>query len=247
MRLPMIAGRIARRILVNYRVDPVVMSHVVPPPFRPRIVRGYAVAGICLIRLDQIRPQGFPTWVGVASENAAHRIAVEWDGLGGTHTGVFIPRRDTSSWMNVLAGGRLFPGVHGHARFRATENEGRLRLDVQGAHGLSIRVAGRVSPTIPGNSVFRSVEEAAQFFREGSEGYSITTTPGRYDGVELQLETWNLEAFAVDEVASSYFDDERSFPAGSATFDSAFLMRDIRHAWHSLPDVFAAACAPAVT
>lgn len=247
MRLPVIAGRIARRVLVNYRVDPVVMSHVVPAPFRPRIVRGYAVAGICLIRLDQIRPQGWPAWLGVASENAAHRVAVEWDGLGGTHTGVYIPRRDSSSWLNVLVGGRLFPGVHAHARFQATECEGRLRLDVHGANGLSIRVAGSVSPTIPGNSVFRNLEEASQFFREGSEGYSVTATPGRYDGLELRTETWKLEAFAPDEVASSYFEDEQRFPRGSATFDSAFLMRDIRHAWHLLPDVYTAACVPAVS
>lgn len=246
MRLPVIAGRIARRILVNYRVDPVVMSQVVPAPFRPRIVRGYAVAGICLIRLDQIRPQGWPIWLGVASENAAHRVAVEWDDLGGTHTGVYIARRDSSSWLNVLVGGRLFPGAHGHARFRAAEVEGRLRWEVHNARGLSIRIAGRISPTIPGNSVFRSVEEASQFLREGSEGYSVTATPGRYDGLELRTETWKLEAFAPDEVTSSYFEDERLFPAGSATFDSAFLMRDIRHAWHSLPDVYAAACAPAV-
>lgn len=247
MRLPVIAGRIARRVLVNYRVEPSVMERLIPAPFRPRIVRGYAIAGICLIRLEQIRPQGLPAWIGFASENAAHRVAVEWDAMNGVHTGVFIPRRDSSSWMNVLAGGRFFPGVHGHARFRATEAEGALRLEITGARGLSVRVSGKVSRELPESSVFRTIDEASRFFLEGGEGYSVTTNPGRYDGIELRTESWSIEPFAVEEVASSYFENEADFPPGSATFDSAFLMRDIRHAWHSLPDVCAAACAPAVT
>lgn len=246
MRLPVMAGRIARRVLVNYRVDPAVMQRLVPPPFRPRLVRGHALAGICLIRLDQLRPQGWPAWMGVASENAAHRVAVEWDSLNGIHTGVFVPRRDSSSWFNVLAGGRIFPGVHGHARFRAIESEGLLRIEITGTRGLSIRVSGRVAHTLPANSVFRTLDEASRFFLEGGEGYSVTAIPGRYDGLELRTESWAIEPFAVDDVSSSFFEEVGQFPPGTATFDSAFLMRDIRHAWHSLPDVCAATCAPAV-
>jgi hypothetical protein len=47
----------------------------------------------------------------MSSENAAHRIAVDWDEAGYHGTGVYIPRRDTPSRFNALAGGRLFPGV----------------------------------------------------------------------------------------------------------------------------------------
>ena len=79
MRIPVVQGVIDRRILVNYRVDPDVMARVLPPPFRPQIVRGYAIGGICLIRLKGIRPRFVPIPVGLRSENAAHRIAVEWD------------------------------------------------------------------------------------------------------------------------------------------------------------------------
>jgi hypothetical protein len=49
------------------------------PPFRPQLVHGWAVAGICLIRLGRLRPSRVPSAVGLRSENAAHRIAVEWD------------------------------------------------------------------------------------------------------------------------------------------------------------------------
>jgi hypothetical protein len=55
MRLPVIEGLIKRRILANYRVDPAVLAPLLPPPFRPKLHAGFAIAGICLIRLDKIR------------------------------------------------------------------------------------------------------------------------------------------------------------------------------------------------
>ena len=91
MRIPTIQGLIDRRVLVNFRVDPDVLSRVVPSPFRPQTVNGFGVAGICLIRLKHIRPRILPSFLGISSENAAHRIAVEWDSNGVTKTGVYIP------------------------------------------------------------------------------------------------------------------------------------------------------------
>jgi hypothetical protein len=122
MKLPVVRGTIDRRILANYRIDPVVMSAVLPRPFRPKIVNGFAIGGICLIRLKSIRPRFFPFAWGVGSENAAHRIAVEWDVGGEKREGVFVPRRDTSSLLNTLVGGRIFPGVHHHASFAVKES-----------------------------------------------------------------------------------------------------------------------------
>jgi hypothetical protein len=82
MRVPRIRGVIRRRILVNFRVDPEVVKRQLPKPFRPKLHRGDAVAGVCLIRLEQIRPTHVPAALGIASENAAHRIAVVWDEEG---------------------------------------------------------------------------------------------------------------------------------------------------------------------
>ncbi len=70
MKLPVLFGKIDRSILANFRIDPTVMSDVLPKPFRPQIVNGFAVGGICLIRLKEIRPHLVPfRWVS-ASANA---------------------------------------------------------------------------------------------------------------------------------------------------------------------------------
>ena len=162
MRLPVIRGVIDRRILVNYRVQADAASQLLPPPFRPKLVHGYAIAGICLIRLKQVRPSFLPLRAGIGSENAAHRFAVEWERDGGVHEGVFIPRRDSSSRLNALLGGRLVPGEHHHARFEVAENESRLSVGLQSDDGLvQVKVVGQVADRLQSDSIFASLEEVS--------------------------------------------------------------------------------------
>jgi hypothetical protein len=240
MRLPSVHGVIRRRILVNFQVDPAVMQSQIPDRFRPKLQNGRAIAGICLIRLEEIRPRFVPAALGVSSENAAHRIAVNWtDDSGAEREGVFIPRRDTGSAINRLAGGRVFPGEHHRATFDARMAGGRVDLDMASADGeVRVRVHGETSDRLPASSCFGEVSEASRFFEGGSLGYSATSEPGRLDGVTLRTKSWKVEPLRIDDVYSSYFSDESKFPAGSVRFDCALLMRDIEHEWQSAEDLY---------
>src|ERR1044071_9711748 len=63
MRMPKVSrvhGVIRRRLLVNFRIDPETAQAQLPKPFRPKLHDGYAVGGICLIRLEEIRPRFMP-------------------------------------------------------------------------------------------------------------------------------------------------------------------------------------------
>lgn len=244
MGVPVMSGLIDRRVLVNYRVDPDALARVLPAPFRPQLVAGLGVAGICLIRLKRVRPKFLPAVVGVSSENAAHRIAVEWDEAGETRRGVFIPRRDTSSRLNTLVGGRLFPGVHHHARFRVAEDAEHVLVTLDSDDGVThVAVDGTVADEWPASSVFRSVAEASAFFECGSLGYSAGRTDGVFDGLELRTFGWDVTPLSVERVESSYFEDRRLFPPGAATFDSALLMRNLAHEWHGRPALAVAVAA----
>jgi len=240
MRLPSVEGVIRRRILVNFRVDPEVMRAQIPARFTPKLHAGRAIAGICLIRLEEIRPRSLPAFVGLASENAAHRVAVRWTGDdGGEKEGVFIPRRDTSSAMNRIAGGRLFPGEHHLAAFEVNCSGDAIRLEMESSDGqVAVRVRGKTAAGLPAKSSFSSVAEASAFFEPGSLGYSATSDPSRFDGVELKTKTWKVEPLAIEEVYSSYFSDELRFPKGSVDFDCALLMRNIAHEWHGAGDLY---------
>ena len=168
MKLPAVRGVIDRRILTNFRIDEDVLARFLPSPFRPKLAHGWGVAGICLIRLIQVRPRRVPRVFGLSSENAAHRIAVEWDTPGGTKEGVYIPRRDTSSRLNSLVGGRLFPGEHHLSRFEVRESESDFFVSLSDASSAtSMLVEGSIAGSIPSGSIFESVEEASSFPVEG--------------------------------------------------------------------------------
>src|SRR4051812_6485613 len=170
MRIPVIQGVIDRRMLVNYRVRPEALRAILPSPFRPKLVEGWGMAGICLIRLKDIRPRGIPRMLGINSENAAHRIAVEWDSEEGPRegpstslrTGVYIIRRDSSSRFNALAGGRLFPGVHHRAQFVVRESDRELQLGMKSDDGATVvDVRAAIDGTFPSNSIFPSLDRAS--------------------------------------------------------------------------------------
>ena len=239
MRLPIIRGLIRRRLLVNFRVDAEVMGRFLPPPFRPKLHRGHAIAGICLIRLEQIRPRFLPRFCGISSENAAHRIAVVWDDPSGdSREGVFIPRRDTGSWLNHFTGGRIFPGEQHLADFAVLDDGSRISMSIRSRDGrMAVQLRARESDSLPESSCFGSLAESSTYFEGGSVGYSVTRDCCRLDGIRLETDGWKVRPLAVEHIESSFFADVSAFPAGSAIFDHALVMRDLSHQWHGMPDM----------
>jgi hypothetical protein len=247
MKIPAITGIIRRRILLNYRVAPDVAQAILPGNFRPKLIAGHAIAGICLIRLEQIRPKGMPGIFGISSENSAHRIAVEWeDDSRSPREGVFVPRRDTDSRLNALAGGRIFPGTHHLSRFTVNDQDDRISLSV---------VADDIAPPLvdfcvsaaeefPETSIFGGLPESSRFFKAGCVGYSSRSDSSVLDGLLLEVENWSVFPLTAESVRSAYFDDSSIFPPGSIEFDHALLMRDIQHQWHSEPSMIAKPAAP---
>jgi len=233
MKIPAIEGLIRRRLLLNYRVSPELVEAELPEGFRPKLQGGFAIAGICLIRLEEIRAKGLPKFFGFSSENSAHRIAVEWDG----GEGVFAPRRDTGSWLSSLAGGRIFPGVHHLSKFDV-EDDGReisLRVKADDFESPLVDVEAVESDEFPEGSVFGSLEESSEFFEGGCVGYSSRPNSDLLDGLLLKVPKWEVSALDVKRVASVYFDDRENFPSDGIAFDHGLLMRDIVHEWHSEP------------
>jgi hypothetical protein len=177
-----------------------------------------------------------PFRIGLSSENAAHRVAVV---RSDSEDAVFIPRRDSNSWLNHMIGGRLFPGEHHRARFTVVDDGKHIHLKMMSVdRDVSVEVSGRPSPRLPPGSVFASVDQASRFFERGSLGYSATRDPRRFDGLVLETHGWSVEPLEVTDVSSSYFNNRKVFPSGSVQFDHALIMRDLQHQWRSVPDLY---------
>jgi hypothetical protein len=239
MLLDMIHGVIARRVLLNFRIDPAVMARSLPPPFRPKLYKGHAIGGVCMIRFQYLRPRLVPRWLGTTSENAAHRVAVEWMEGDQSREGVFIPQRNTASLFNRTLGGRVFPGVFSKSEFEVNESGQSISMRIRDDEGEAVRFSGNLATEHSSGSIFPSIEEAADFFSLGATGYSLCRDGKNFEGMELLSLSWKIAPLEVRESYSRWFADSKRFPAGSVEFDCALVMRDIPHEWHSRPRIVA--------
>jgi hypothetical protein len=176
--------------------------------------------------------------MGLSSESVAHRVAVEWDTADGPVTGVYITRRDSSSLVNVVVGGRAYPGVHGRASFSVDETDSRLRVGCRSADG-SMRVFADVTVTsdLNGSRLFADISEASRFFASGARGYSPARNPAHLEGLELQTSAWAVTAAQVNEARTSFFEDLDAFPPGTAELDCALVMRGVPVSWARVPSL----------
>jgi hypothetical protein len=238
--MPSIRGVIKRRLLVNFRVDPEVIQRLLPEGLSPKLQGDHAIAGICLIRLEQIRPSLIAWPIGLSGENAAHRVAVRWrDADGADREGVYIPMRHTNSRLILMVGGRIFPGVHKRATFDVADSGTGIDISIRAIAGdMDVALRGKSAEQLPAGCAFPSLAAASEFFRGGSVGYSPGRDRGRLEGLKLVSPKWRVDPLAISEVHSSWLSDTSRFPAGSTEFDCALVMRDIAHHWVIAPDLY---------
>lgn len=233
-----ITGTIDHRILLNYRIDPEVMKKQLPPEFTPKIVNGYAIGGICQVSLSNMRPKGLPAIVTTRSHNAAHRIAV----VSSKGEGVYVTRRDTNSRLNTLTGGKIFPGVYRRALFEVDASGDHYAVKIIANKGIPLMtIDATVSDILPNGSIFESSQAVSAFFEGGSMGWS-TKEGGGFDAIELRTPEWRMEPMKIQEEYSAYFSDETKFPKGSVTFDSAMIIRNLKHSWVSRKNMCEVCC-----
>lgn len=225
MRPPDLVGRIERRILLDHAVDPDVAERHLAAGLAPRLLDGRAVVGVCLIRLAEVRPVGVPAGLGRSIEAAAHRISVVGPG---EEPGVFVPRRDTPSWAAALAGGRLWPGVHGRARVTVASTTRSLGIEVACRDGAAVSVAvdrnelrGAALDDPDATSAFHAVERTA--WSPGRDG--------RLETAVLDCSPWAARPVGVIAAASTWLDDPDVFPPGSVRLAGALLMEDVAMRW----------------
>jgi hypothetical protein len=221
-----VRSTIERRLLVNWRADPVDVAPMLPTGFRPNLVDGSAVVGVCILRLEHVRPPGLPRWAGAGFTSAAHRVSVSWDGRDGREEhGVYVLRRDTSSRLAAAASGRLFPGELRRAEVTDTSTDEELSISVVGDDGASVVVHGLVGGA-DRSHLFPTPAAAERFFLGGAVAYSPRAGADRLDALDLDAARFDLRPVTLDVARSTIWHD-------IATFDGAYLMRDVAATWRA--------------
>jgi predicted nucleotidyltransferase len=174
-----------------------------------------------------------PSVLGLRTENVAHRFAVEWDDASGTKVGVYVPRRDSNSWLTAAGGGRIFPAKHHLARFDVEEKDLETSIVVTSVDR-HLRLAVKAVPADEiGGRLFNSTEEAIEFFRRGCLGLSPQGCG--LGAVRLECARWTATPMRVEQMSSSLFEDLVQFPEGTCELDGALLMRNLPARWTPEP------------
>ena len=230
--MPALNGMIDRRILINYRVEPEIVKRLLPVNLEPIVINDYASAGICLLRLKNIGIKCSPAALRITSENAAHRFLVRQTKQGQETCGVYIPRRDTDSMLNVLLARKIFSWPHYYAQFDVAEAGGNYHVSMESEDRyLRLHVHASVDNTFPDNSMFESIDHASHTFQHCSVGVSPSTIPNQLNTIRLRTERWSVKPLLIHTLTSSFFEDRSIFPEGSIHFDHALLMEGIAHEW----------------
>jgi hypothetical protein len=234
MEMPVLNGIIDRRILINYRVHPYVVKALLPEHLDPLIINGSASAGICLLRLKNIGAKHSPSFLRITSENAAHRFLVKWTEKGKDLHGVYIPRRDTDSFLNVWLAGKIFSWPHYAAKFDVQEANDNYTLKMESKDANThLHVRAELASSFPSDSMFDSIEHASACFQNCSLGFSPSTIPNQFKTIQLKTKSWAVKPLQIHELKSSFFSDRSLFPDNSIQFDNALLMAGIEHESHS--------------
>jgi hypothetical protein len=91
-------------------------------------------------------------------------------------------------------------------------------------------VTAREDPEL-GGKLFSSLEQAIDFFRRGSIGYSPSGSSRNLLGVRLQSQSWDARPVTIDDMKSTMFDNSDLFPKGSCLLDFGLVMRDLHVCW----------------
>ncbi len=226
--LPVISGTILCRILLNFRVDPDLVRPMIPVPLQLNLRHGYAIVGVCLIGLEQVRPKGLPALIGFSSENMAHRVAILYPDGDGLTDGVYVFRRDTDQLLVSALGGRLFPGVHGHADFVIEERKDGVTFAATTAkHEADVSVDVDFRPDWIPTPAFGTFDEVSEFFRRGACGFSCGSE-GALEQIELRTLEWNMTPLTVRSWQAPFY--QSRWPI---QLDGALIMRQVAHEWHS--------------
>jgi len=225
-------GRIERRYLVVYRVDPDAAALLVPTGAHPLEYHGATLVSLCYTRLAAARSPLLPRSLRSARHHLAWRIPIQKGEEA--RRGVWVPRRETSSWLSARCSGALSRSEYHQARFELNDDDASLQLTVlRHPDELVLSLRARRGGELRG-SIFATPRQA----REYMAGDGPVTPPDPLAPLLDRLhveDDCTLEPLAVDEVHVPGFEDGVLLPAESADFDSLFCVTPVRRAQNAAP------------
>ncbi len=184
---------------------------------------------VALVQTRQLRPQGFPGWLGQDFFLIGYRAFVRYPSPTGKRLrGLYILRSETDQ-PRMTALGNLFT----HYRYHTTdivrqEAAGRLAIHSrQSDFRVALAAPGPEVP-LPAHSPFATWAEARRFAGPLPFTFSVAADPARMLIVEGRREHWQPQPVAVESCHVGLFEH---LNLSQLVLANAFALRDVPYSW----------------
>lgn len=200
-------------------------STLVSNELRPHVgTNGGVVTGCCMIEIEAARPWPLPRIAGMTLRAAAHRISVEVGPPEQPTLAVYVPVRHTDSRPALLAGGRVFPGVHVLAHVDVTADDNTLDWTVANTAANGDRFGIKAAASLTGADAVGS--EVADIVIGTTLGLSPGRRPNRIEAVDMCPARTTAQIVELSTLDSEFLSSFHS-AVGAETL----LMSDVDVTW----------------
>jgi uncharacterized protein YqjF (DUF2071 family) len=217
--------------LVNFAVDPQVMSRLLPPGISPDLYRDTAFLSVVIADMEKMRPAVLPRAFGITYNQVVYRAVVRCNG----ERGVYFLRSDADNRLMCLVGNLLTFFHFNYSRVRQKLENGKFYFDLESRDHADIHSTFDLSSRsqiMPPMSRFRSLVEAQDFL---VELYAAFASDSRYvSTVRIERGEWSVTIVEDLRGVYDFMNSSALFPAGSATIDSVFYVSRIPYYWSRL-------------
>jgi hypothetical protein len=193
------------------------------------VTRGaFAFWNVVVCRVEAMRPKYSPSFVGVSYWHAAYRLYVRFHPkIGEPIEGLYFLRSDCDSKPMTFLGNYLTDFNFHTAQITAAETKNATRILIDSPDAPAEAKLAYSFPTLPSQSAFESLDQAAAFLKYKPFGISVASN-GNVNIVKIVRDekAWKSRLVRVDSSRWKYLEDK------DVTLEVCYQVDSIQYQWN---------------
>jgi len=221
-------------LVLTYALAPGALAPMLPEGLVLDTFRGYAFLAIALVQTEDLRPSGFPAFLGQNFFLSGYRIFTRLARGAQSKRGLKILRSDTDHEWMVRAGNLL---THYNYRLcaaalqeRADQIHWTISTPGMEADLEVVAYVADVQAVLPEGSPFATVTEARRFAGPLPYTFDYEEQTRSIIGIVAERQSWNPQPVAV-EVRKNTFLERPPFCRARPVLANAFYVHDVPYVW----------------
>jgi hypothetical protein len=222
-------------LVLTYAMPASLLEPLIGPGLVIDAYDSWGFLAIAMVNTRDLRPRGFPTWMGRDFFLSGYRVFTRFVRQGKqTLRGLRILRSDTDRATMVRLGNIFTHYAYRHANVQITGDTQRLEIrihtpnreaDVHVAADLSSRPA-----PLPPGSPFRTMDDARSFAGPLPYTFSYDERAQKMVVIRGLRQAWDPQPVRVD-VKEATFLEHAPFAGADVRLANAFYVSDVPYAW----------------